>query len=114
MMFSKWQKVVGLAVSLGVVPGAFAAEAVKLTCPAGHTQKRATADQVACVSNADASKANGPVVHLYPTGEKMAEGQVVNGERSGKWTLYNKAGVVTDVIHFQRGNFDGEKVSFHA
>ncbi len=51
---------------------------------------------------------------LYPSGKKMAEGQVdARGFRTGTWTLFSEKGVKTHVIQFARGNFDGKWTELH-
>ena len=92
---------------------ALAADPIKLNCPAGSAQKLVAQQDLACLK-ADGSRAAGPVVMLYPSGKKMAEGQVSEGGfRTGTWTLFDEKGVKTHVIEFNRGNFDGKWVEFY-
>lgn len=97
----------------GIGSAALAADAVQLSCPAGSRQQLLAQQDLTCVG-ADGKAAAGPMVMLYPSGKKMAEGQrTADGFRVGTWTLFDENGVKTHVIRFNRGAFDGEWVEFH-
>jgi hypothetical protein len=113
MTSKKLSMAVGVLALMGLSAPALAADPVQISCPAGSIQQLVNQQDVACV-NQDGSRAAGPVVMLYPSGQKMAEGQVdARGFRTGTWTLYSEAGMKTHVIQFSRGNFDGQRIEFH-
>src|SRR5262245_49616466 len=113
MISNKLSVALGAFVALGFGSAALAADSVKISCPAGSVQQLVAQQDVACIKP-DGTRAAGPVVMLYPSGKKMAQGQVdARGFRTGTWTTFNEAGVKTHTIQFARGNFDGKWVEFH-
>lgn len=99
---------------LGLASTAFAADPIKLSCPAGSVQKMLVQQNLAC-EGGNGRVVAGPMVMVYPSGAKMAEGSVdAKGSRTGAWTLFSEKGVKTHVIEFSNGNFDGKWVEFHA
>ncbi len=101
------------AVVMMACGGALAGEPVSLKCPAGSEQKVVAGQDVHCVQ--DGRLVAGPVVMLYPSGKKMAEGQTVGAGhfRTGTWTLYDEQGVRTHIIQFDRGDFHGTWTELH-
>ena len=119
MMLKKWSKILGVVAAVACVPTAFAAETIKLNCPAGTKQSGSAngkvADIVACVkTDAKGFSPHGPTVYLYSSGAKQAEGQSEGGFRTGLWTFYDEQGNKTGSASFKRSNFHGEVVELHA
>jgi antitoxin component YwqK of YwqJK toxin-antitoxin module len=119
MVLKKWSKVLGVVVAMASVPGALAAESVKLNCPAGTKQANSAggkvADIVACVkTDGKGFSPHGPTVYLYPSGAKQAEGPSEGGFRTGSWTFYDEQGRKTGSASFKHSNFHGEVVELHA
>ncbi|MHB8874315.1 MAG: toxin-antitoxin system YwqK family antitoxin [Myxococcaceae bacterium] len=105
--------IVGVVVVLGVSTAARAENPIQMQCPAGSVQKLVAGQDLHCV-NKDGTRPLSPMVMLYPSGKKMAEGQVAaGGFRSGTWTLFDEKGVKTHTIEFKGGNFDGKWVEFY-
>lgn len=106
--------IMAVVASLGFASAALAADPVKLTCPAGSAQKLVAGENFLC-TNGKGKIVAGPEVMLYPSGKKMAEGQVdANGSRTGTWTLFNESGVKTHSIDFANGDFHGKWTEFHS
>jgi len=114
MFLKNWTRVLGTVVVLAA-PAVLAAD-VKLNCPAGTAQKggkESKFDFVAC-AKVEGGRTHGPMVLLYPSGAKQAEGQTENGFRTGVWTFYDEAGNKTGNATFKGGNFHGDVVELHA
>lgn len=105
-----WFNVVGV-VAIAMSSSAFAAETIKLDCPAGTKQVN-TADSVYCAKPGQrvAGKGtHGPMV-LLEKGKKAAEGQTEHGFRTGAWTFYDASGNKVGTATFKGGNYHGEVV----
>ncbi|MGQ0507408.1 MAG: toxin-antitoxin system YwqK family antitoxin [Myxococcaceae bacterium] len=98
------------AVLTGTV--AFAAEPITLKCPEGSAQKLAVGQDLACFKGDEVVP--GPVVMLYKSGKKMADGQQDAKGRTGMWTLYSETGVKTHTIEFSKGDFHGAWTELHS
>jgi hypothetical protein len=111
MLSKGWIKAAGVAV-MAMSSSAFAAEAIKLNCPAGTKQVN-TASAVACAKLGPSSKSglnsHGPMV-LLEKGKKAAEGQTENGFRTGLWTFFDENGNKVGTAVFKGGNYHGEVV----
>lgn len=97
----------GTAASTGSTP--------KLACPAGTKQTGNLSDGLYCrKGDAKAGKgdAHGPYASYFPNGKKSAEGQYVDGFRSGLWTFYSEDGQVRGRTEFQGGNYHGKHVEY--
>jgi len=87
----------------------------KLKCPAGTKQSGNPSDGLVCrkvEAKNGSHAAHGPYASFFPNGQKSAEGQYVDGFRSGLWTFYNEAGQVRGQTEFQGGNYHGKHVEF--
>jgi hypothetical protein len=109
MLSKGWIKAAGVVV-MAMSSSAFAAETIKLNCPAGTKQVN-TSSAVACVkpgpSKSGGLNSHGPMV-LLEKGKKAAEGQTENGFRTGAWTFYDETGTKVGTANFKGGNYHGE------
>ncbi|WPB73736.1 hypothetical protein KYC5002_32435 [Archangium violaceum] len=99
----------GTAASNGSTP--------KLACPAGTKQTGNLNDGLYCRkvdAKADRNAAHGPYASYFPNGKKSAEGQYVDGFRTGLWTFYSEDGQVRGRTEFQGGNYHGKHVEYFA
>lgn len=90
----------------------------KLQCPSGTHQvggAESGMELIACVKDSnDGSRVfHGPMVSLWPSGKVEAVGEVVDGLRSGRWTLYDKSGLKTGETDFLAGDYHGRRVQFY-
>jgi hypothetical protein len=90
----------------------------KLQCPAGTHQVGGVESGMALIacmkdSNDGTRVFHGPMVSLWPSGKVEAVGQVVDGLRSGRWTLYDKNGLATGETDFLAGDYHGRRVQFY-
>ncbi|WP_157775661.1 toxin-antitoxin system YwqK family antitoxin [Melittangium boletus] len=105
--------VVGLI--LGATDSLAADDAYKLDCPVGTRQTGEPQEGISC-RKPDTSNgrgvAHGPYVSFYANGQKSAEGQFVDGFRSGSWTFYTQDGQVRSRIEFSVGNYHGRREEY--
>ncbi|KFA94359.1 toxin-antitoxin system YwqK family antitoxin [Archangium violaceum] len=97
----------GTAASTGSTP--------KLACPAGTLQTGNLKDGLYCRKGdvkAGRGDAHGPYASYFPNGKKSAEGQYVDGFRTGLWTFYSEDGQVRGKTEFQGGNYHGKHVEY--
>lgn len=102
---------VGAALLFG--SAAMAGDAITLKCPADSVQALAAGQDLVCMKGG--KRVSGPMVMLYPSGKKMAEGQIegAGNFRTGTWVLYSEQGTKTHVISFEKGDFHGQWIEFH-
>lgn len=104
-----------LALGLLLSGGAFAAEGVSLRCPAGTKQVGGKVDGVYCArltAQGSVARAHGPYAGFHASGQKLVEGQYVDGLKVGTWTFYDEAGRVTGQTEFSEGVYHGKRVQF--
>lgn len=90
-----------------------------ISCPAGT---RSLGDSVspperltcAKVSAAGESVLHGPCIEFHKNGRKQAEGQYVDGFRSGLWIFWDEAGVKVGETNFRKGNYHGARIEYYA
>ncbi|MFL5318880.1 MAG: toxin-antitoxin system YwqK family antitoxin [Myxococcaceae bacterium] len=95
---------------------AFAADPIKLNCPAGTTQQMSPSkDGFGCVGKGAKHTAvtQGPVVFIHPNGVKALEGRQEGNFRVGTWTAYDENGVKTEVFEMKRSVRDGKATQFY-
>lgn len=86
-----------------------------LRCPSNTAQFGNPKDGVYCRKPGvkdGAFTAHGPYAAYYANGQKSAEGQYVEGFRSGAWTFYTESGQLSERIDFQGGNYHGQRVEY--
>jgi hypothetical protein len=105
--------VVGLMLS---ATGSLAGEAApKLNCPANTRQFGNPQEGLICRKPnpaGDLGVAHGPYASFHANGQKDAEGQYVDGFRSGTWSFYSENGQLRSRIEFQTGNYHGKREEF--
>ncbi|WP_375757955.1 toxin-antitoxin system YwqK family antitoxin [Corallococcus exercitus] len=107
------------AVSMVVMATPSLASEVRLSCPEGTVQKGKTTqnESVYCIkpnSKPGEQVIHGPYVDFWANGQKQAEGQYLNGFRSGRWTFWDANGVKTGETEFVAGDYHGTRVQYFA
>lgn len=87
-------------------------------CPAGTKAfggPNSGFNMAGCANYAEGKRLfQGPFVVYWDNGAKQGEGQMLNGQRVGTWTFFDKAGVKTGTTEFKADQWDGQRVKFHA
>ncbi len=102
-------------VALAQEQAATGAKNPTLNCPAGTKQVGNPNDGLYCrklEAKEGLHAPHGPYASFFPNGQKRAEGQYVDGFRSGSWTFYDESGQVTGRTEFQRDNYHGKRVQY--
>lgn len=55
---------------------------------------------------------DGPMFSFYEDGKVEAQGQAVNGFRSGKWVFFDRNGLKAGETEFKAGDFHGRRIQF--
>lgn len=89
----------------------------RLQCPTGTHQEggvKSGLGLVACTKDStDGTRVfQGPMISLWASGRVEAIGQVQDGRRTGRWTLYDETGFRVGETEFLRGDYHGRRVEY--
>jgi hypothetical protein len=115
MLFSMMGRALVVGLMLSTTESLANDATFKLNCPANTHQFGSPQEGISCRkpdSSIGQGIAHGPYVSFHANGQKSAEGQYVDGFRSGSWTFYSEDGQVRSRIEFQAGNYHGKREEY--